>query len=349
MKTATLIKTDNNQLVSLFKKVLYSKAIDEILNEAHQEKILIEIEILLIQGFLEGSREAEETLHQILYTLYLGNFARPWEHEALNIQHPFIVKVRSIIEQNWEQQELKKHNQILSQLPSLEEFPKWSLEYIGTHPCNVTHPFFDFLRDEATYDQFKEFFYQETPVDIFFVDILSLMMVGVYGSMKIEFASNFWEEMGRGNELRVHRNLRLQMNNFLGITGNAYLHQIETFCLEELKLVNTFFDGVFNRQKLLQAIGMMFATETASPGRVERQLEGCQRVGVPDEGLIYLKEHTMADIEHGQGWLNHIVLPLIREFPQAMPSLVLGVLRRLSAAEAVCDHMLVHLKALNQQ
>ncbi|WP_334738957.1 hypothetical protein [Nostoc sp.] len=57
----------------------------------------------------------------------------------------------------------------------------------------------------------------------------------------------------------------------------------------------------------------------------------------------------MADVEHGQGWLNHIVLPLIQEFPQAMPSLVLGVLRRLITAEAVSDRMMVHLKTFNQK
>ncbi|MEH2004548.1 MAG: hypothetical protein V7K81_05015 [Nostoc sp.] len=69
----------------------------------------------------------------------------------------------------------------------------------------------------------------------------------------------------------------------------------------------------------------------------------------PHSELSYLKVYTMADVEHGQGWLNHIVLPLIQEFPQAMPSLVLGVLRRLITAEAVSDRMMVHLKTFNQK
>ena len=59
--------------------------------------------------------------------------------------------------------------------------------------------------------------------------------------------------------------------------------------------------------------------------------------------MQYLIEHTVVDPLHAHGWMENVVLPLLRAQPQLMPDIVLGMLRRLEYAGAVCDRMMVLL------
>ncbi|MEA2666348.1 MAG: hypothetical protein QOI11_3292, partial [Candidatus Eremiobacteraeota bacterium] len=103
--------------------------------------------------------------------------------------------------------------------------------------------------------------------------------------------------------------------------------------------------SVANRGKLLQAIGMMLATETMVPGRINHQIEGFRRNGLSDDQIYYLTMHAEVDIEHGAGWMRNVVLPLLERYPLAMREVLLGVERRLYQAGAVCDRMLSYLPA----
>ncbi|MEM9493836.1 MAG: iron-containing redox enzyme family protein, partial [Myxococcota bacterium] len=280
----------------------------------------------------------ETRLHQLLYRIHTASLALPWCHDGLNVDHPVVGEVQHIIESAWEQHDRQRYAGLLTQLPTLEAFPTWIRQRVQSHPCNVCHPLFTFLRDEATYQELRHFLMQETPMDIYFGDIINMMMAGIYGSMKVELCGNFWDEMGRGNESRMHRVMRLDMMAAIDIPPDHHLTHVAEYCLEELRLANMYFDAVRNRSKLSQALGILLATELMVPGRLEYQIAGWRRVGLSDDALAYLIEHTVVDVEHADGWMDHVITPLLHQYPAAMSDIVFGVERRLVYAGAVCDH-----------
>ena len=64
--------------------------------------------------------------------------------------------------------------------------------------------------------------------------------------------------------------------------------------------------------------------------------------------MIYLIEHITVDIEHANGWMHEVVLPMIGHYPNTVIDIVLGVERRLDHAVAVLDKMMTHLPAFRE-
>jgi pyrroloquinoline quinone (PQQ) biosynthesis protein C len=292
-----------------------------------------------------GDAVAEEDIHRTLYSLYCGRFSVPWDASWNNIGDYRFDRLRQMMESAWAAAEQPRFAPLLEKLPSVADFPAWAQAHCQADRSNVSHPLFDFLCKEATHEQLREFIFQETPFDIHFGDILATMLPGVYGGAKAELSKNFWDEMGHGVPAMMHRELRLQMTRELGIDDGLY-RDAERFCLEELRLANMYFQTVFNRALLPQAIGMLLATELMVPGRLEQQIMGWRRVGWPDSSMRYLLEHVVVDVEHAHGWMEFVVVPLLSKRPKIMSSFVLGIARRLDYAGAVCDRMMTLLPAL---
>jgi hypothetical protein len=276
----------------------------------------------------------------MLYSLYAREILVPWSPEWRDQRDPRFTQLRRMLESAWEKNDRERFHGLFGKLPEVPDFPDWATEQCQSHRSNVGHPLFSYLKDVASFHELREFLLQETPFDIHFGDILALMLPGIYGNPKAEFSSNFWDEMGRGDAARMHRQLRIDMTNRLDIPVDIYLADIDRFCLEEIRLANMYFHGASNRALLPQAIGMMLATELMVPGRLDHQIQGWRRVGVTDESMQYLIEHTTVDVEHAHGWLVEVVMPLLRDYPHVLPEIALGMARRLEYAGAVCDRMM---------
>lgn len=285
---------------------------------------------------------AQEDLHRTLYGLYSGRVAVPWNNGWRDLSDWRFDRLRQTLESAWNSDERSRHGDLLGKLPSVGDFPAWAEAKCQGHASNVSHPLFDFLAESATHAQLREFFFQETPFDIHFGDLLAMMLPGVYGGAKAEFSKNFWDEMGHGVPADMHRQLRQEMATRLGLAQDLYL-RAELFCLEELRLANMYFHATSSRSMLPQAIGMMLATELMVPGRLDRQISGWRRVGWPEEAMQYLLVHVVVDVEHAHGWMNEVVLPLLQDTPHLMNDIVFGMARRLEHAGAVCDRMVSHL------
>ena len=61
-------------------------------------------------------------------------------------------------------------------------------------------------------------------------------MAGLPPGIRSELATNYWDEVGRGNLKRSHRNLRLRMMRCFGIPEGIHNEAVETFVWEELAL-----------------------------------------------------------------------------------------------------------------
>jgi pyrroloquinoline quinone (PQQ) biosynthesis protein C len=298
------------------------------------------------RAYVNGDQLAETEIHKLLFAINVATLEPPWESPVNNARGEFFVRVRGIIERAWDIFDRRRFGERLAELPPVEQFADWATARIQEHAGNVDHELFGFLRDHATQAQLTEFQLQETPFDIYFGDIIALMLPGVYGPLKMELVSNYFDEMGCGDVGMVHRNLRLHMMKHIGIDPNIVKADLGVFCLPQLRLANMYFDAVINRDKLYQAIGMLLATELMVPGRLEYQIEGWKRTGLADESMLYLQLHTTVDITHAEGWLRNVVVPLLAQDPAAMKPMTLGMYRRLVYAADVCDCMLAHLRAI---
>lgn len=340
-KPQAQVQQARGALMTRIRQLLESPNIEKDLTREVESSILDDIDALAARAYVENEEHAKKEFHAILYALNTGRIQLPWLTTYKNADHHFFLRIKHRLESVVEQHALQQHSAALAAMPKdLDKFNDWVIELIQSHPSNVSHPLFAFLRDKATFSQLKEFFHQEAPMDLHFVDTLLLMMPAMHGPMKMELAGNFWDEMGNGTPELVHRYKRQVQMKYLDIPENDHITNIDYYCWEELALANLYLEGATNRGKLTQLIGNMLATETMVPGRVECQVKGWQRVGLPDNALEYLNDHTSIDVEHAQGWLNNLVLPLLRANPDLQYALVFGALRRLRAAQDVCDRML---------
>jgi pyrroloquinoline quinone (PQQ) biosynthesis protein C len=285
----------------------------------------------------DGDPGAEIELHQFLYEVNAHRILPPWSPHWHDYEHPVILGAYRKANEAWGEQERQRQGAGLDVPTDAEGFVAWATEVCETHASGVTHPLFGFLADVATFGQLRAFIDQETPFDIHFGDLLALLLPGVHGGQKIELAGNFWDEMGRGKVTETHRQLRFSMMERVGIVPESYIDSIESFWVEELKLANMYFQTSADRRLAPQSIGMLMATELVVPGRIDRQIDGWRRVGLRDEEMRYLHEHVTVDVEHAQGWLDNVVVPLAAERPDLLHEMAIGVRRRLDAALAVCD------------
>ncbi len=304
--------------------------------------LLIDAGVLSRHTFDGTDPAAELQAHRLLYTMYSRQLAAPWDahwRKSCDEQE----QLRRTLEGMWDAAERARLRSYTDNLPTPEGFPAWALELCQAHGSNVQHPLFAFLRDQATFAQLREFILQETPFDIYFGDIIAMMLPALVDGAKCELASNLWDEMGRGVPGRMHRRLRVDMMAAVDIPADVHVRQLERFCLEELRLANAYLHAVTDRSMMTQAMGMLLTTELMVPGRLDQQILGWRRVGLADEKMQYLIEHTVVDPVHAHGWMENVVVPLLRAQPQLMPDLVLGMVRRLEYAGAVCDRMMEHL------
>lgn len=304
-----------------------------------ETELLVYIDELAKQAFVNKDSRAQLEAQQILYQLNLAHLAVSWELPAKNLSHPVIAAIKYKLERSWEQSERQKHHAVLQNLPVVENFPDWIKKQFEFHASNQLHPIFTFLRDTATFEQMREFFFQETPLEMLFGDILAFMLPGVYGSIKIEFLKNYWDEVGNAKDDRVHRNLRAKLMKAIQIHSDCYIKNYELFICEELELINLYLSLATQRAKHSELAGVMLATELMIPNRFKYSIKGWQRFNLEDDLLEYLIEHTSIDEVHAENWLTRVIMPIMQQQPRSVPDIVFGVLRRLDLSMAVLNRL----------
>lgn len=296
--------------------------------------------VVIDRAYHNRDKDSELEIHRFLYEVNARVLLPSWHTYALPDGVESLMQARMQLEAAWFDADCESAEADV-ELPELPAgFADWALATCAADPSGPEHPLFDHLATTASRAQLREFVRQETPFDIHFADVVGLLLPGIHGEPKSELAQNFWDEMGHGDEAVAHRRLRIDMMAALDLDPALAYTEINSFWLEELKLANMYFHAGTHRRYVAQALGMMLATELMVPGRIERQAQGWNRVGLADADMRYLREHITVDVEHGQGWLEEVVVPLITDHPEITFDVALGMTRRLKTALAVCDRAL---------
>jgi hypothetical protein len=162
------------------------------------------------------------------------------------------------------------------------------------------------LAESATPPEVARFLALEGGPDGGFDDLVAACQVGLSGEPKLELATNYWDEMGRGSRADVHTELHEVMVRALGLE----VPRREDLPVEALERGTLGGLLATNRWLQPQMVGALGLIELQAGPRCRKVAAALRRIGAPDEALVFYDEHAEADPRHGKDWLEHVVRPL---------------------------------------
>lgn len=220
-------------------------------------------------------------------------------------------------------------------------YVSWLKQHARGHRV-FKHPYYwEFIREHATAEDLRAYVIQESVVDGRFDDLLAMMQVGTSGRAKMEIAGNFWDEMGSGNDAEVHTHL---FNNIFKV------FDIDQEELERSLTANALLSGNLAvllsryRRYYPEAVGFLGMTEWLVPDRFTQVLHAWDRLGLPEDGIVYHRLHVTIDGKHASGWFHNVVLPAATS-PQMRRGIARGTLWRLNSSACYLDERMPVLPA----
>jgi hypothetical protein len=275
---------------------------------------------------------ARSEFHRALLVLYKQHVQiPPAGHQAYQF-HPFPCRLMRELEGPWEQEILRRVRQgssvSLEDLPSdPKEFAQWYQLAAFRHPL-YEHDLYTFLASDATRAQLEWFLKMECAGEAAFDDLVALAQVGTRGEVKMEMASNYWDEMGRGRHHAVHTHLFHQLIDDLQIAAP----DAGELPWEVLSGINLMIWSCIHRRNVFRAQGVLGAVELLAPQRCTRVVHGATRLGIRKKTIVYYGAHAIIDIGHAEGWLTHVIEAQVREVPDARLGIAEGLLARADAS-----------------
>jgi hypothetical protein len=297
------------------------------------------------ERYLEGRKDYSYILNRALGLIYEMHIYTPDKKPVFNQFDPTLIEVQRELEIALEEYEE-------SRFPKLDipkdpkEFERWLRSLVLYHEV-ADHPLFTYLEKEATFEEMANFFSQEITVDTRFDDLVALAQVGTDGGMKMELAENYWDEMGNGEMDKVHTVMFNTLLEELGLTSEESLSSLlNEVSWEALACGNALLYSVIHRKNIYKALGSLGALEMMAPKRFSRLVAGYQRLGLSEKAQEYHSLHIIIDTRHGNGWFKNVILPIVKENPEAGLDIVKGAFLRINTSMDYCNMLLDKYKSV---
>jgi hypothetical protein len=190
------------------------------------------------------------------------------------------------------------------------------------------HPLFAWLAETATEGQMRWFLTQEAAGEAGFDDLVALTQVKMPHGPKLEFAENYWDEMGRGQYRGIHGLLLTELVETMRIQP-----EIDTTVWESLALANAMTAMATTRRYAWLSVGALGVVELTAPWRCEHVSAGLKRLGFGQRERLYYDLHAKIDVKHSEGWNTNALKPLVEEDPRRARFIAEGALVRMRCAE----------------
>jgi hypothetical protein len=185
-------------------------------------------------------------------------------------------------------------------------------------------PLFPWLAESADRDQMRWFLGQEAAGEAGFEDLLALTQVRMPVPAKLEFARNYWDEMGRGNAKGMHGPMLGLLIEALDLDA-----AIDGTVWESLALANAMTAMAMTRRYAWHSVGALGIIELTAPGRSAATAAGLRRLGFPAAERRYFDLHAVLDVKHSEAWNREALRPLVEEDPRRAAAIAEGALIRL--------------------
>ncbi|AOK18348.1 spermidine/putrescine ABC transporter [Burkholderia cepacia] len=297
----------------------------------------------LRRAFGEQDEAALADVHRVLFALYDLHVADPATPAVANQFDPLLTGLRVTIERQW----LAAEYQRIGAAPVFDS-PDALIDALrGAVQAHAAshHPLFDMLETHATRAQLERFFCSDTVLNVRFFDLIVMAMIGSQPEARKELASNFWDEVGRGDPQHSHVQMFRQLLTDVGImrSGDDFASQLTW---QGLRGYNLFMLCALNRQHYFKLLGVMAATELLDPPQYRKLIAGCRRLGLGPSTTRYYDEHITVDDVHGEGWLENVIRPLTKREPRAMSAVWVGCMLRLASCGDYYDALSRQLSSM---
>jgi len=250
-----------------------------------------------------------------LLTIY-DLHAAPLEHlgaTAVFQGHPVVADLKHRLEADWVRE--------LSAVPVPADLPADPVAGMRALAARDRLPAaYKWLARDADWAQVVHFLALEGGPDGGFDDLIAHCQVGLSGSAKVELAQNYWDEMGNGDQARVHTVLHDGLVQAIDMP-RIPREQQPVEALERVALGYLFATNRWLQPEMVGALGLL---ELQAGPRCRLVLQAFDRLGAPAEAYPFYVEHAEVDPRHGRDWLEKAVGPLADELPEWGPRILRG-------------------------
>jgi hypothetical protein len=197
-------------------------------------------------------------------------------------------------------------------------------EALRDHGPGQHDSLFLWLAEEADRDQMRWFLGQEAAGEAGFEDLLAFTQVRMPARAKLEFARNYWDEMGRGNPKGMHGPMLDVLIDTLELEAD-----IDNTVWESLALANAMTAMATTRRYAFHSVGALGVIELTAPDRSAATAAGLRRLGFSAEERRYFDLHAVLDVKHSEAWNREALRPLVEEDPRRAIAIAEGALIRL--------------------
>ncbi|MFC7309256.1 iron-containing redox enzyme family protein [Streptomyces monticola] len=217
------------------------------------------------------------------------------------------------------------------------EFRDWFLSVAADH----TQPeFCHYLAHEATLEEMALFFMGEELVDSKFDDLMAMVQIGTEGHTKLTIAENYWDEMGEGDIKGVHTRMFEHSAVYMRARlDEAGIDRAQLYCSQAFENACLLLMYGIHRHLNPRALGAMGVLEQSASPRFQAMVDGCLRLGVPDDVIEYQRVHVHVDADHGAEWFEGVFVPLVDRSPELLREISLGVATRMRVADDYYRHI----------
>ncbi len=212
------------------------------------------------------------------------------------------------------------------------DFVTWFEALRETGP-GQNDPLFPWLVDSASEDQMRWFIQQEVAGEAGFDDLVALTQLRMPVQAKLEMASNYWDEMGRGNERAMHGPMLSATVRELNISSNS----ADNAVWEALSLGNLMLGLAYNRRYAYHSVGALGAVELTAPTRTVWVARALEKLNISKSGCLYFNIHSTVDVRHSKEWNQEVIASLVELNPSAAQAIAEGALMRLNAGARCFD------------
>ncbi|GBQ21003.1 hypothetical protein AA12717_0740 [Gluconacetobacter sacchari DSM 12717] len=298
------------------------------------------------RAFSKDDASAREVVHRLLHDLYGLHLCKPRSGLTGNQYSIELLRARRAIEKAWIQWEVSRLGVVPAEIQP-EEIGQ-AIKTLWREHAGYNHTVFDFMKSDATRPQIIKYFTTDYALNMRFYDLIVLSLVGIDEDVRMEVAHNFWDEMGQGNQARTHVRLYRDLLEYLGIEDTPDQF-VDALGWEGLSGYNLLLYFAFNRREYFRSIGALAITELSDPEQYAKLLAGCRRVGIGTDRpsvLDYYSEHVEVDALHGDGWIDNVIVPVLKRYPGEARAVLEGAIMRLNSSKAYWDWQLAEMKSM---
>ncbi|MCX7569218.1 iron-containing redox enzyme family protein [Tumebacillus sp. DT12] len=307
-------------------------------NSARRDAVLAHVQ-RTVDAYNAGDADARYTLHRSLSYIYETSLYIPDKKPVYNQNDPILVEIQRELEAAWEAFEEARMPELNDVPEDPKEFERWLRHFVLNHYV-ADHPLYEYLENDATFEEMREFMSEEITVDTRFDDLVAFAQVGTDGTIKMELAENYWDEMGNGKMEEVHTVMFNHLLEELNLTNqDTLLNLMEGASWEALACGNALLNNVLYRKNVYKALGSLGALEMMSPKRFDRLVGGYKRLGLSEQAAMYHSLHVAIDTRHGNGWLRNAVVPFVAADKDIRWEIIKGAFYRLHTSLDYADRL----------